>query len=211
MKKVFALFLVLVFAVAMAVVSGCRPAPTDAEPTAVPTPVPTFVFEDFPLPEPGANYNGGYWFAYTINPPRIYGFGGAPGYDATGYSSRVTMTGVAANDIWWVSALNSAGNADDLLSGYTGIKFYCKEVNGRPMKISIISALVTTPGNDFSFQFTPSSAWSQITVPFSSFTQPFGADKNITDILAAAERLAWVNAAASPSDYDFYLDQITLY
>ena len=205
------LFRSLVIAVAFAVSSGCRPAPVDAEPTAVPTAVPTFVFDDFSDSQPSANHNGGYWFGYTINAGSTYGYSGDTGYDAAGYCSRVTMTVVNANDIWWVSALNSGGTADDLLSGYTGIKFYCKEPNSRVMKISIISALVTTSGNDFSFQFTPSSTWSQITVPFSSFTQPFSAQQNIIDVLAASERLAWVNAAASPSDYDFYLDQIELY
>lgn len=219
MKKTAAFIVVSLFLLLMLAVSSCRDRlaidpknfPTETytpTATATPTPVQPQVIEDFPSNSIGQNSLGGVWFDYGAGGNAFGYYADSPGYDSSGYALHMTSTVAASCDygVWLVTTLNAATAAADL-SHLTGIKFWAKDVNAEQLRFVFLS---DNTSNNYQFTYTAPSAWTQVTLPFASFTQTTTDTVTVTQALKAVKRIAWVNGGCNET-MDLWLDHIEFY
>jgi hypothetical protein len=223
MKKIFSF--VFIFIIILFVAFACRnrsigtpaPEPTDTPtlthtPTSTPTPTPkqiTGLIDNFSDCD-GSNVYGGAWFVYGdngntyTNPPPVI----TPGYSGDS-DCAIKFAGTAAPScgygVWMSNSLLGGAPAD--LSGNTTISFYAK--GSGSYKIVLISSL--TQYNDYQYIFTASSDWTQINIPFTSFTQP--QSFNTVPVSQALSRITNISLAngSCGMTVDLLVDNIIVY
>jgi hypothetical protein len=189
------------------------------------------------------NLFGGYWFSYasgngaTVSPNTKTGgvftmtVGGSP--LSPGYAARITgNVGITLPD--YPSAgmgtqLNSmagpapqgTGQVTDI-SNCTGMKFYTKgDGNSYLVKVPYTDAgdNSLTGFNDWLYTFSAPAAWTQITAPFSMFTnQTWGTPCTLTTALSHAKNFEFQTnfyaagtVAGTIATYNLWIDDVTLY
>lgn len=192
------------------------PEPTNT-PTSTPTFTPTYTATTQPITGlidnftdcDGNNVFSGPWFSYGdsnntfTNPPPII----TPGYDVN--DCAIKFEGAAAVScgygVWMSNSLLSGAVAD--LSGNTEISFYAK--GSGTYKIVLISSL--TQYNDYQYNFIAPTDWTQIIIPFTSFTQP--QDFNIVPINQALQQITNISLANGSCNMtiDLLVDEIRVY
>ncbi len=224
MKKFMMVSFILIFIIIVFAFFACRsrsiglPAP---EPTATPTytntPAPsatstprsiTGLIDNFADCD-GSNVYGGAWFTYGdsnntfTNPPLVV----TPGYD--GSDCAIKFDGSAAAScgygVWISNSL--VGGSDVDLNGNTTISFYAK--GSGSYKIVLISP--ATQYNDYQYIFVAPSNWSQIVIPFSSFTQPQSFNMvPLQDALSRITNISWANGSCNMT-IDLLIDDVRVY
>jgi hypothetical protein len=161
----------------------------------------------------GTNNYGGPWFTYCdgVNTVILQANAvQAPGYGGVDYAYH--MTGTAAVSCgygaWAATALLSGAKAN--VSAFTGIRFQAMTGQaGSTYRLVMLSGATT---NNFQYTFTPSTSWSQVSVPFASFTQA-AADYEIVTIGQATGNITHVDFAngSCSETLDLWLDNLEFY
>nr|MBP7792884.1 hypothetical protein [Candidatus Goldiibacteriota bacterium] len=98
-----------------------------------------------------------------------------------------------------------------------GIRFYARGNGTAIYKITLVPrGAGTTIHKDwamYEYQFTPPSAWSQISIPFSDFTQPTWSTETYTKdaVLQIMQKIQIQNGTNDAMTFDFSMDCIELY
>ncbi|MCX8094342.1 MAG: hypothetical protein N3E50_09300 [Candidatus Goldbacteria bacterium] len=224
MKKFMTASFILILAIIFTIFYACRdrsigtpaPEPTNTPtPTRTPTPTHTAtplqitgLIDDFADCN-GSNVYGGAWFAYgdsnntfTNPPPTV-----TPGYN--GSDCALKFEGVAAAScgygVWMSNSLLSGATVD--LSGNTVISFYAK--GSGTYRIVLISPI--TQYNDYQYVFSAPSSWSQIVIPFTSFTQPQNFNlAPIQQALSGVTNISFANGSCGMT-INLLIDEVRVY
>ena len=195
--------------------------------TSTPTSIGTQVclFDDAEDNDP-VNAFGGLWYAYKNDPASVWPGAGpltptAGGANGSQYSMRITGTvgtGMTYPFIGMSSQLTASSGypsyAEMNLNSCTGIRFWVKaDAKMYSMRIPYTSGSgeTLTLYDDYSYSFVAPTAWSQITVSFSSFTQMgWGMRVPMSDVLSHAKEIQW-QTAFSGASADISLDDVYFY
>jgi hypothetical protein len=183
-----------------------------------------YTYDDNPAPNYGTSYvvpmNNNYATAHSMTPVPFYMQ--ATGYTDTGMAARIT--GYVTNTY----AYGFIGMGIDLKNPLgpqnifccQGIRFWQKgDGNSYRVRLMAPAAYPTdgVGGNMYGWQFTPTSAWSQITVPFSSMTQegaptPWGNDHpSLSQVLGEVQGIQWQTVVQPLASINLWVDQIEIY
>jgi|YelNatPaOPRAMG01_1025707.scaffolds.fasta_scaffold01675_12 hypothetical protein len=226
MKRLMTILFVFILVIIVFILFACRsrsigqpaPEPTNTfTPTATFTPTPTAtvriisagMVDDFADCE-GNNVFNSPWFSYcdsantVTNPPPVI----TPGY-AGGSDCAIKFEGNAAAScgygVWLANALLAGAPAD--LRGATGIRFQCK--GSGSYRLVFLSQATQ---NNFQYNFTASSSWTQIEAPFSSFTQA-SSDYGIVTLQQALNYVTHIDFANGSCNMtiDLLVDNLEIY
>lgn len=179
--------------------------PTNTVPVVFsPTPTDTvslggLIIDDFEDGVLATNLLGGQWSDWgpagsTVTRSLVTGAQGT-------YAQRMAGDVIGASGSWpaisMTTTFNAAGTATDI-SVPSGISMYMRTQAGTGTNVSFVITIQSNNITDYSYwryTVTPNSAWSQYTIPWTSFTAPsWGQGSSVTraSVLANARNITWV-------------------
>jgi len=209
---------------------------TPGGPTFTPTITPTFTpFVSQTLLdncEDANNQNnfGGYWYTYcdsnswVLPSPQGSFIMASGGANSSSYAVRISghVSAQPSPNVYPYVGLGTGLNQNSGppnyqitdLRVYDGIKLWIKG-NGETYHIKIPyldnSGNNLTGYDDYKYSFSTASQWTQLTLPFSSFTQAgWGTSASLNDVLANAKELQW-QIEGYNKDVDLWVDEIYFY
>jgi endo-1,4-beta-D-glucanase Y len=187
------------------------------------------------------NNYGGYWYSYFGGTPStVWPASGdtltpsAGGANGTLYAMRVTGTvGVAGTTYPCVgmgsqfTATSGAPTFTEMdISACTGMKFWTKvgSVAGAGTAYLVKIPYTDTAGNnltgfnDYAYDFTATTTWTQLDIPFTLMAQApgWGTSATLTTILQHAKEIQWQSnfnavAPATSVPVDLWVDEVVIY
>ncbi len=182
------------------------------------------LIDDFEDDEITYNSPGGRWYFYDggVNTGSfISSPGGANSTNYAGYLSGNVTSTAGYSSIQAFTDLNGGATEQDV-SAYSGLKLFMKGTKGAGTPVSFRIMLQSSNITDFSYWYydwTPNAAWTQVTIPWGSFTNPGWGDGQTTLISSVAqhlEKIIWAvmeisGAASNNTGNQWYLDEIYFY
>ncbi|GEM_PF-6362709 len=143
-------------------------------PTHTPTPVSTTYCRVVDDLEDGnlTTFGGGAWTAYTWGTAASTGLSVvAGGANGTSYSLMFSGSGASVDgQNGWDAAAALSPGVTDLSSGLVGVSFWIRSSVPMTLQAGFVSQ-VQPDGDFWAATFTSSTAWSQVTLPLSAFSQ----------------------------------------
>ncbi|MCX8093359.1 MAG: CIA30 family protein [Candidatus Goldbacteria bacterium] len=162
----------------------------------------------------GTNQNlwGGWWYTYADGDPlpnsSITGGKQTTGGPVTTLG-KYRATGNKVNDGWAGFGTNLSSNGAEVdLTSFEGIRMYVRG-DGTPLNIAIVTGNFSDIPDYNNWQYTvlTTSEWTLISVPFSSFTLPYGTYRPFD--LTRAEDIQWkINEDGA---FDVEIDDVMFY